>query len=133
MTRWDDIRALRYPGLTIDPGTWTVTLPYELVGAERTLRFAETVTFPAPPGNPDVETFRRVLDLLYVAAGTSYYKVAAPPGVDLAGLPLAGSALPWVPAVHRDGLAEFAYRNRLDHVLGLTPTRAATRADAPLL
>ena len=136
MTTWDDIRALRYPGFTVDPDTWTVTMPYELIGAGRTLRFTETVTFPAPPGTPDttdVETFRRVLALLYIAAGTSYYKVAAPPEVDLGGLPLAASALPWATALYRHGLAEFAYRNRLDHVLGLTPTGAATRPDAAVL
>ncbi len=60
-----------------------------------------------------------MLDLLYVAISTSYYKIAAPKKVVLDPLKLADKALPWVTALFREGLGEFAYQNDLPHVLDL--------------
>jgi hypothetical protein len=119
--RWSDIQALHLPGMSFDPTTGVASFEYELRGAARSLRFTERVTLPAP-SQPDpgaLEVIRRVLDLLYVAAATSYYKVAAPPRVELGAIRLAEGAMPWVNALFRQGLGEFAYRNDLPHVLDL--------------
>jgi hypothetical protein len=111
-----EIRALRHPALSLDSVIWTASFPFEL--GPRT--FTEVVTFPAPAGavtDETLGTFRDVLNLLHVALGTSYYKVAAPPEVDVTGTGIAEKALPWARALYREGLAEFAYRNGLPHVL----------------
>jgi hypothetical protein len=125
VSRWENITALHHPGLAFDRATWTARFPYELRGPNETLSFTETVEFAPPPGEPDdatLTTLQRVLELLYVAAAPSYYKIAAPRQVLLDGVPLAAGARPWVTGLYRDGLAEFAYRNDLGQVVELTPT-----------
>ncbi|GAA0743287.1 hypothetical protein Drose_10850 [Dactylosporangium roseum] len=108
----EQIEALRFPGREFDPATGTARFHYALGN----LVLTETVDF-GPPSviHPALD---RVLDLLHVAASTSYYKIAAPRRVEL-GFPLAEKALPWVTALFREGLGEFAYRNDLPHVLDL--------------
>lgn len=127
-----DVTALRHPGLAVDLSTGVVRLTYELEGATATQRFTETLVFPLPdrmPDRPTLDAFHRVLELLYLAAGTSYYKITAPPRITVDSFRLAASALPWAVALYRLGLAEFAYRNDLPHVLDL-PVDVATGADA---
>lgn len=119
-SRWEHVHALHYPGMTVDMSRLVARFDFALVGAGEPLRFTETVTFPAPAQPPPpaaLETFHRVLQLLYVAMGTSYYKVAAPPQVVFDGVPLADKALPWATGLFRLGMGEFAYRNHLPHVL----------------
>jgi UDP-N-acetyl-alpha-D-muramoyl-L-alanyl-L-glutamate epimerase len=110
------VGALRFSGRTFDPSTGVATFSYSLSDE---LRFTETVTFTMPAGWVEDPAFERVLDLLYVAISTSYYKIAAPKKVVLDPLKLADKALPWVTALFREGLGEFAYRNDLPHVLDL--------------
>jgi hypothetical protein len=108
--------------MSVDVTSWTATFDLELAGTGGPLRFTETVTLPPPrhpPGRAALVTLRRVLELLYLAIGTSYYKIAAPPEVDLDSVRLSGQALPWATDLFRAGLAEFAYRNDLPHVLDL--------------
>ncbi|WP_436536974.1 hypothetical protein [Actinoplanes sp. HUAS TT8] len=109
---------MRFPSYAFDPSTGVATFDYVLDGPEP-LRFTETITLPVPaePRNP--ETLRRVLELLHVVAGVSYYKVGAPPRV-LAPRPVAPEVATWFTHVYTDGLAEYAYRNQLPHVLDLT-------------
>jgi UDP-N-acetyl-alpha-D-muramoyl-L-alanyl-L-glutamate epimerase len=109
------IRELRLPGPEYDPATGLATLPYRL-GNE--YRFTETVQFPVPDSPRPVE---RVLDLLYLVAGVSYYKVAAPPAVHSETVRLAPAAARFVKDVYTKGLGEFAYRNDLPHVFDLDP------------
>lgn len=123
--RWDGVRALRYPGRSVDPTSWTARFEFELVGSGRPLRFTETLTLPPPARPPDPAALAgldRVLDLLYLAAGTSYYKIAAPRAVELDAVRLSEKALPWATALFRHGLAEFAYVNDLTHILELELT-----------
>jgi len=108
------VGALRFSGRTFDPSTGVATFSYSLSDE---LRFTETVTFPMPSSSYDASVFDRVLDLLYVAISTSYYKLAAPRKVVLDPLKLADKALPWVTALFREGLGEFAYQNDLPYVL----------------
>jgi hypothetical protein len=63
--------------------------------------------------------FYRVLDLLHVVAGVSYYKIGAPPRIEApAAVPAEAAAL--FTAVYSQGLGEYAYRNDLPYVLDLT-------------
>jgi hypothetical protein len=131
------VGALRFSGRTWDPATGVATFSYSLTDE---LRFTETVTLPLPPEAPSpaaAAVLDRVLDLLYVAISTSYYKIAAPRKVVLDPLRLTEKALPWVVSLFREGLGEFAYRNELPHILDLdvVPGPNATdpdRYDTPL-
>ncbi|GAA1515502.1 UDP-N-acetyl-alpha-D-muramoyl-L-alanyl-L-glutamat e epimerase [Dactylosporangium maewongense] len=107
-----NVEALRFPGREFDPSTGVARFHYALGD----LVLTETVDF-GPPSvlHPALD---RVLDLLYVAASTSYYKIAAPRKVEL-GFPVAEKAWAWVTALFREGLGEFAYQNKLDYVLDL--------------
>jgi hypothetical protein len=109
---------MRFPSYAFDPRTGVATFEYLLDGPDP-LAFTETITFPVPPGRPEVpETFHRVLDLLHVVAGVSYFKVGAPPRV-VAPRPVPRAAADFFTAVYTHGMAEYAYRNQLPYVLEL--------------
>ncbi|MBO0867605.1 MAG: hypothetical protein J2P15_03485 [Micromonosporaceae bacterium] len=120
------VHELRLPGWGYDPATGLATLPYEL-GEQ--YRFTETVQLPVPESAGAID---RVLDLLYLVAGVSYYKVAAPAVVRSGKAQLAPGAVPFVRDVYTKGLAEFAYRNDLPHVLDLDPDAGGGPAAAPV-
>ncbi|MET0417829.1 MAG: hypothetical protein ABW022_17615 [Actinoplanes sp.] len=108
---------MRFPSYAFDPATGVATFDYLLDGPDP-IAFTETITFPVSPAAvPDA--FYRVLDLLHVVAGVSYYKVGAPPRV-VAPEPVPAAARDFFTAVYTQGLAEYAYRNQLPHVLDLT-------------
>ncbi|HEY7271591.1 MAG TPA: hypothetical protein VH502_02575 [Actinoplanes sp.] len=107
---------MRFPAYAFDPATGVATFGYLLDGPEP-LRFTETVEFPLSGDVP--AHFYRVLDLLHVVAGVSYYKIGAPPRIEApAAVPAEAAAL--FTAVYSHGLAEYAYRNDLPYVLDLT-------------
>ena len=121
--------TFRFPSSSFDPATGVATFDYALDDA---LRFTETVTFPVPstPLSPVRRAaFDRVLELLHVVAGVSYYKVGAPPRIELPA-PLGADGLALVTAVYTKGLAEYAYRNDLPHVLSLAPVAPGSRPPA---
>ncbi len=74
-------RTFRIVGRDYDPASRTVTLRYAL---DDEVTFTETITFETPPdggsgtAGPSGPGFERALLHLHVAAGTSYYKTAAP-------------------------------------------------------
>ncbi|MEV1286231.1 hypothetical protein [Micromonospora sp. NPDC049679] len=111
-----------FPSFSFDPATGVASFEYALDGPGGGLRFTEVITFPLPSSPPDaatLSTFHRVLELLHLVAGVSYYKVAAPPAL-LAPAPLDPATVALVTAVYTKGLAEYAYRNQLPHVLELS-------------
>lgn len=123
---------VRHRGLRFDPTTGVAELDYLHDGTAQQLGFTDTIEFPLPPGGADpaaLETFRRVLELLHVAVGTIYYKGIAPARVAVDEVALPPAALRWAEALYRQGLAEFAHRWTLDHVLDL-PVDAPHRAPA---
>ncbi len=66
---------------------------------------------------------------MFLLAGVSYYKTAAPPVIDLGPTALTDAELAFLREFYLQGLGEFAYRNTLD----LTPLRIeAHRADVQL-
>ncbi|MFF5292190.1 hypothetical protein [Paractinoplanes globisporus] len=108
---------MRFPSYAFDPQTGVATFDYVLDGPEP-LSFTETITFPVA-GRPVPDAFYRVLDLLHVVAGVSYYKVGAPARI-VAPTPVPRAARDYFTAVYTHGMAEYAYRNKLAYVLDLT-------------
>jgi hypothetical protein len=126
--------AIRFPSYTFDPATGVATFDYLLTGDTR-LTFTETIILPVPASPPCTETLaavHRVLELLHVVAGVSYYKTAAPPRVE-APMPVPVEAAALFTAVYTKGLAEYAYRNDLPHVLDLVVAVPASCGPAAAL
>jgi hypothetical protein len=114
-------RLFRYEGYDLDPAARALTCRYSLDGRA----FVERVTFDAGAddvsdggaatasrwAHPAVAAAARWVFLL---AGVSYYKTAAPPAIELPGTPLAPPEAELLRAMYVDGLGEYAYRNGLD-------------------
>ena len=116
-------RVFRYEGWRADAERGVLTCRYSLDGRE----FAERVAL-APGPRWDTEAARAAARLVFLLAGVSYYKTAAPPVIDLGPTELSEAELTLLREFYRQGLGEFAYRNHLD----LTCLRIeAGRADAP--
>ncbi len=104
--------AFRVVGRSFDPASRTVTLRYAL---DDTHHFVETITFETPTarGAPGGPAFERALLHLHVAAGTSYYKTAAPPVVVVEDAALSPAGLTVHHHLYDEGLREFAVTNGL--------------------
>jgi hypothetical protein len=98
---------------TFDRASGTVSLRY---GLDDQVTFTETVTFETPfTAGPalDEPGFDRALLHLHIAAGTSYYKTAAPPEVSVEGAQLTDTEREFHRHLYDDGLREFAVANHL--------------------
>jgi len=101
--------VFRYDSFTADPQTGTLTCRYALDGRE----FTERVTLrPGPRWR--TEAARAAARLVFLLAGVSYYKTAAPPVVDFGETALTSGEYAFLREFYLQGLGEFAYRNRLD-------------------
>ncbi|MFI5933618.1 hypothetical protein [Actinoplanes sp. NPDC051494] len=107
---------MRFPSYAYDPSTGVATFDYVLDG-ESPETFTETITFPAGPAPTDA--FHRVLDLVHVVAGVSYYKVGAPARIE-APKAVTPEAKALFDAVYSKGLGEYAYVNQLPFVLTMS-------------
>jgi UDP-N-acetyl-alpha-D-muramoyl-L-alanyl-L-glutamate epimerase len=101
--------AFRYEGYDIDPEAKRLTCRYSLDGRA----FAETVTFPGG-GAWDDPALDQAARWVFLLAGVSYYKTAAPPLIELPTTPLRPTESDFLRRVYLDGMGEFAYRNGLD-------------------
>jgi hypothetical protein len=101
--------VFRYESFSADAERGLLTCRYRLDG--RT--FSERVSLtPGPRWNsPQVLAAAR---LVYLLAGVSYYKTAAPVVVDLGDIALTPLELSFLREFYQQGLGEFAYRNALD-------------------
>jgi hypothetical protein len=118
--------VFRYRSFRADPETAVLSCHYELDGRE----FTERVTFPGQEANPGwhTEAAQAAARLVFLLAGVSYYKTAAPPVIDLGETALTEAEESFLRDFYLHGLGEFAYRNTLD----LTSTEIrAPRAPAP--
>ena len=108
--------TFRVVGRAYDRESRTITLRYAL---DDRVEFTESVTFETPPGpgaDPDGPAgvgFERALLHLHVAAGTSYYKTAAPGQVVVEGESLSARELDLYHRLYDEGLREFAVTNGL--------------------
>ncbi len=120
-------RVFRYDSWTADAETGTLTCRYSLDGRE----FAERITLlPGPQWHTDEA--RAAARLVFLLAGVSYYKTAAPPVIDLGPTALTETELATLREFYLQGLGEFAYRNILDlGSLRIEAPRAAPQASTP--
>lgn len=122
MLRHADVHTFRYPRARFNPITGTASFDYLLQGKEADFSFTDVWTFPSAGKSMDAASRAaacRVLDLLYIAVGLAYYTAFAPRRVVLDTVRLTPAALRWAQRLYREGLAEFAYRHDLPHVLAL--------------
>jgi UDP-N-acetyl-alpha-D-muramoyl-L-alanyl-L-glutamate epimerase len=120
--------AFRVTDRSYDERSRTVSLGYALDDGPS---FVETVTFETPPGSRplDAEVMERVLLHLHIAAGTSYYKAAAPPTVVVEHGALSPAETAFHHHLYDDGLREFAVENGLPVPRPVTVRPRSTRPD----
>lgn len=117
--------AFRVLDRSFDPRTRTATLGYALDNGPS---FTETVSFEtAPDVEPDPVRIERALVHLHIAAGTSYYKTAAPPVVRVESAGLGPVETEFHRRLYDDGLREFAVANGLRVPRPVTVEAAAAR------
>ena len=117
----------RYESFTTDAGSGLLTCRYWLDGRE----FAERVTLPPGP-RWRTEAARAAARLVFLLAGVSYYKTAAPPVIELGDTAVTEAELAFLREFYLQGLGEFAYRNALDLTsLRIEARLAPTDAPAP--
>ena len=102
-------RVFRYGSFTTDPEGGLLTCRYWLDGRE----FTERVTLPPGP-RWRTEAARTAARLVFLLAGVSYYKTAAPPVIELGDTAVTKAELAFLREFYLQGLGEFAYRNALD-------------------
>jgi len=114
--------VFRYRSFAVDAQRGVLSCRYELDGRE----FTERVTLPAGP-RWHTEAARAAARLVFLLAGVSYYKTAAPPVVDFGETALTDAEHAFLREFYLQGLGEFAYRNALD----LTSLRFEARSASP--
>ena len=118
--------VFRYQSFAVDAERGVLSCRYELDGRE----FTERVTL-APGPRWHTEAARAAARLVFLLAGVSYYKTAAPPVVDFGETALTDAEHGFLREFYLQGLGEFAYRNALD-LTSLASSRDASR-QTPLI
>jgi UDP-N-acetyl-alpha-D-muramoyl-L-alanyl-L-glutamate epimerase len=119
--------VFRYQSYAIDAESGLLTCTYSLDGRQ----FSERVTVQAGQDGPARWTSpaaRAAARLVFLLAGVSYYKTAAPPVIDLGDLALTPLERDFLRDFYVSGLAEFAYRNGLE----LNPSVNGPSVSVPL-
>jgi UDP-N-acetyl-alpha-D-muramoyl-L-alanyl-L-glutamate epimerase len=101
--------AFRYERFDVDAERGVLTCRYSVDGRG----FAERVTL-APGERWETPAARAAARLVFLLAGVSYYKTAAPPVIDLGETALTELEQAFLRNFYLQGLGEFAYRNALD-------------------
>jgi hypothetical protein len=102
-------RVFRYEGFATDAERGLLTCRYSVDGRE----FTERVSL-APGPAWDTRAARAAARIVYLLAGVSYYKTAAPPVIDLGDTALTEGERSFLREFYLSGLGEYAYRNGLD-------------------
>ena len=126
-------QEFRYESYRTDPATGELTCHYSVDGR----RFTEQITF-RPGADWDRPATAAAARLVFLLAGVSYYKTAAPPTIHTGDLALTRRERSFLRQFYLEGLGEFAYRNQLD-LSGLriegpeapAPSAPAAPASAP--
>jgi UDP-N-acetyl-alpha-D-muramoyl-L-alanyl-L-glutamate epimerase len=126
-------RVFRYHSFAVDTERGVLSCCYSLDGRE----FTERITLPGQEckgAGPrwHTEAARAAARLVFLLAGVSYYKTAAPPVIDFGETALTEAELAFLREFYLQGLGEFAYRNAVDLTsLRLEARRAPVQAPAP--
>lgn len=124
------ITHFRYRDYAIDQLSGSIELGYELTGDGQTFAFTERVELGAGDADPgSAAAFDAVVRLLWLTAGLSYYKAAAPSTIEVVG-GLRAAERQFLTALLRHGMGEFAYVNDLESAL--TPAIVATVLPEPV-
>lgn len=99
----------RYESYETDPGSGLLRCRYSLDGRV----FEERFTL-SPGGRWDTPLAHAAARLVFLLAGVSYYKTAAPPVIDLGDTPITQRERAFLREYYVAGLGEFAYYNKLD-------------------
>jgi hypothetical protein len=119
--RPEAVERFRYAGYDYDAATGVLRCRYALDDLE----FEEQVTFAVDRGRAetagaaDAAAVDAAAWLVFLMAGVSYYKAAAPPRVEVGPRGLTPAERRLLEATYLDGLGEYAFRNGLD-LSGLT-------------
>lgn len=106
--------VFRYETHEIDPAAGQVLCRYSMDGGPSGgWTFTERVTLDQA-GHWDSPAARAAARLIFLLAGVSYYKTAAPPVIDLGENALTDAERSFLREFYLQGLGEFAYRNGLD-------------------
>ena len=120
-------KVFRYQGFETDAESGLLTCHYWLDSREFTERF----TLAAGP-KWRTEAAQAAARLVFLLAGVSYYKTAAPSVIDLGETALTETELAFLREFYLQGLAEFAHRNALD-LRGVFPGGTTPPKPPPLL
>jgi hypothetical protein len=101
--------VFRYESFVIDAAAGLLSCHYAVAGR----RFTERFTL-CPGGRWDSAAARAAARLVFLLAGVSYYKTAAPPVIDLGGTAVTDAERGFLREYYVQGLGEFAYRNEID-------------------
>ena len=131
-------QEFRYEAYRIDPDSGLLSCRYSVDGRP----FGERVTFhPMGQARWDSPAVAAAARLVFLLAGISCYKTAAPPVINTGETALTPREREFLRAFYTDGLGEFAYRNGID-LSGLriegpsapeTPAREALALETPAL
>jgi UDP-N-acetyl-alpha-D-muramoyl-L-alanyl-L-glutamate epimerase len=102
-------QEFRYESYQADPATGELACHYSVDGR----RFTELITF-RPGADWDRPATAAAARLVFLLAGVSYYKTAAPPVISTGDLALTRREQSFLLDFYLQGLGEFAYRNGLD-------------------
>ncbi|MCW2933815.1 MAG: hypothetical protein JWM19_4777 [Actinomycetia bacterium] len=106
--------VFRYESFSTDADQGLLTCRYSLDGRE----FAERVTLARDSQRRrdrwDTPQAQAAARLVFLLAGVSYYKTAAPPVIDLGETTLTGLERAFLRDFYLQGLGEYAYKNNLD-------------------
>lgn len=131
------IETFRYVDAAYDDATSTATFTYALDAADTTVvTCVETYAFP-PPSTPPTgsrrDAFERLLAQLFLAAGLSYYKLAAPPNVHIECGTWTIEEIAFQRRLLAKGLGEFSFVNGLEPELWpVYEYRSVAESRAPL-
>jgi hypothetical protein len=102
-------KVFRYQGFAADAERGLLTCRYSLDDRQ----FAERISL-APGPSWNTAAALAAARLVYLLAGVSYYKTAAPPVIDLGDIALTERERAFLREFYLSGLGEYAYRNGLD-------------------
>jgi hypothetical protein len=122
----------RYEGYETDASIGLLTCRYSVDGRQFTERIALS-----PEGRWDSSAAHAAARLVFLLAGVSYYKTAAPKVIDLGDTAITRQERDFLREFYIQGLGEFAYRNAIDLAplrieAPSTPSHAPTSAAGPI-